>query len=244
MPSRDLAAVACVAVCFVLSACESAPAPARSSAPSGTAAVTSAGNTVSLPRGAISAATVLVANGSTEIDVTTAHLGGDLLRATTPAGSGQRASLDETASRITVRLSSVPGGSGSNRLTVDLEAGVAWTVEINGGATALRIDTRVGGLQALRLLAGASTVDAALGPPSGTVPVTVRGGASALSVTRPSSAPVRVHGSGVRTITVDGAAQTPRGPFDIVPPEWAGASGRYDLDIESGVGTVTVQMAR
>lgn len=170
----------------------------------------------------------------------TAALGSDLLRATTPSGSGQQPTLRSSGDRLTVGLQSVPGGSGSNRLHVELNSAVSWTVMVNGGSTTLRIDTTAGGLHELDVLAGAATASVNLGQPTGIVTILEHGGASAMVVTRPRSMLARVHGIGVGGLTIDGAAQRPPGRFDVTPAGWSATSSGYDIDIESGVGQLTV----
>ena len=195
---------------------------------------------MSTPTSGTDAATVVIADGSNEIDVVTSALGSDLLRATTLAGSGQQPTLRSIGARLTVGLQSAPGGSGSNRLRVDLNSAVSWTVMVNGGSTTLRIDTTAGGLRELDVLAGAESASVNLGQPTSVVTILEHGGATSMVVTRPRAALVHVHGIGVGQLVVDGAAQRPSGAFDIAPPGWPAASSGYDVDVESGVGRLTV----
>lgn len=195
---------------------------------------------MSTPRAGTHTATVLIADGSTEIDVVTALPGTDLLRATAPSGSGQQPTLRTSEDRLTVGLQSVPGGSGPNRLRVDLNSAVGWSVMVNGGSTTLRIDTTAGGLHELDVLAGASTASVNLGQPTAIVTILEHGGASAMVVSRPRAALARVHGVGVGQLVVDGTAQRPSGAFDVATAGWSAASSGYDIDVESGVGQLTV----
>ena len=195
---------------------------------------------VSAPRSGTDAATVLIADGSNEIDVVTAALGSDLLRATTPSGSGQQPTVRSAGDHLTVGLQSTPAGSGSNRLRVDLNSAVTWTVMVNGGSTTLRIDTTAGGLRELDVLAGAESASVNLAQPASIVTIVEHGGASAMVVSRPRGALVHVHGIGVGQLAVDGAAQRPSGAFDIASSGWPAASSGYNIDIQSGVGRLTV----
>lgn len=198
------------------------------------------GPTVSTPRRGTDLATVLIADGSEEIDVVTSGLGSDLLRATTLSGSGQQPTLSSDRDRLTVGLQSTPAASGANRLRVDLNAAVTWRVMVNGGSTTLRIDSLAGGLHELDILAGASTASLNLGQPSAIVTIVEHGGASSMVVGLPRTALARVHGAGVGELVVDGSGHRPTGPFDVTPVLWAGASRGYDIDIESGVGRLVV----
>ena len=234
-------ALAAVACCAAVAARSSATPSAKPTSSRGFQVPSTIGPTVSTPRSGTGAATVLIADGSTEIDVVTASLGADLLRATTPSGSGQQPALRTSGDRLTVGLQSVAGGSGPNRLRVDLNSVVSWTVMVNGGLTTLRIDTTAGGLHELDVLAGATTASVNLGQPTGIVTILEHGGASAMVVTRPQAAVARVHGMGVGLLMVDGTAQRPSGSFDVTPAGWYGASSGYNIDVESGVGRLTVE---
>ena len=232
-----LGATAC---CAAVAACSSATSSATRT-PSGAPQLpATTGPTVSTPRAGTATATVLIAEGSTEIDVITAALGSDLLRATTPSGSGQQPTLRSGADTLTVGLQSVAGGTGPNRLRVELNSAVSWTVMVNGGSTTLRIDTTAGGLHELDVLAGATIASVNLGQPAGIVTIVEHGGASAMVVTRPRAALTRVHGIGVGQLTIDGARQPRSGSFDVTPAGWSATSSGYDIDIDSGVGQLTV----
>jgi hypothetical protein len=222
----------CVAASVAFSACNDTTQGRQAAA--GT-------SSVSLPRNGLSAATLDLQNGSTQIDVATGPLTGELLRVTTPAGGGQAPSLTVSGSVVTVGLDTVAGGSGVNHVTLGLEAAVLWTIRINGGTTTLTVDTSAGGLRELDLMAGASQMAVTLGVPVGTVGVTVTGGAGALTVRRPTSIPIRVRGNGVGSLMIDGSQQSSNGSVNAATSDWDAASARYDVDIESGVGAVTIE---
>ncbi|MEV6342729.1 hypothetical protein [Actinoplanes sp. NPDC051851] len=93
-----------------------------------------------------------------------------------------------------------------------------------------------------RVVAGTSLAEVALPPVAGTMTVTLAGGASQLTVHVTGDAPVRVRvGGGAGTATIDGVRHTGiTGGTDFTPPGWATATGRYDIDLTSGVSNLTV----
>jgi hypothetical protein len=88
---------------------------------------------------------------------------------------------------------------------------------------------------------GAIKADLALPRPSGTVPIRIAGGASEVSVRRPSGVAVRViaHG-GFRGLQVDGKSIEATDEKPIESPDYIGAVDRYDLELADGADRFVV----
>jgi hypothetical protein len=125
---------------------------------------------------------------------------------------------------------------------VTLNGSIPWRIEARGGVSHLTADLRGLALQGVHLGGGASRVDLALPAPTGTVPIRVSGGASHLTVRRPSGVPIRLRvGGGTSKLTVDdmqlGAIG---GGSRWQSPTYADAPNRYDLEITGGASRLTV----
>lgn len=127
-------------------------------------------------------------------------------------------------------------GSGS----VDLDAGVAWDLDVRGGASHVDADLSAGQVHSVTVSGGALALTLRLPAPEGSVAIRVSGGASSLSISRPAGVPVsvRVRG-GVGRVRVDGRQLEPAAL-------WSGASGgagsgRYELDLRGGANKVVVE---
>jgi hypothetical protein len=118
---------------------------------------------------------------------------------------------------------------------VALNPSIPWHFEVQGGTFRLNADLRGLQLTMVTLEGGAIKVDLALPRPSGTVPMRIRGGASEVSVRRPSGVPVRViaHG-GFRRLQVDGKSIEATNEKEIQSTDYDGAVDRYDLELADG----------
>jgi hypothetical protein len=103
-----------------------------------------------------------------------------------------------------------------------------------------RLDSLV--LRRLSLRGGASQVEVSLPPPRGTVPLSLVGGASAVSLLRPAGAPLRARLRGSASdLTLDGRHYDAIGrDWRWEGPDFAAAADRYDLEISGGASNVTV----
>lgn len=119
----------------------------------------------------------------------------------------------------------------------------AWDISAPDGVSALDADLSAGRLTALRVGHGGGTVRLRLPRPTGTVPVTVAGGAREVIVFRPEGVMVRVATSGdVTRVIIDGGR--PIGPLagntTVEPPGYALAEDRYDISVSGGCDSVLV----
>ena len=127
-------------------------------------------------------------------------------------------------------------GPGTWRLRsarIALNPSIAWQFEVQGGTWRLNADLRGLQLSMVTLEGGASKVDLTLPRPSGTVPIQIRGGASEVSVRRPSGVAVRVIAHGGR-LQVDGKSIEATDEKLIQSPDYDGAVDRYDLELADG----------
>lgn len=119
----------------------------------------------------------------------------------------------------------------------------AWDINAPDGVSALDADLSTGRLVALRVGHGGGTVRLRLPRPTGTVPVTIAGGAREVIVFRPEGVMVRVATSGdVARVIIDSGR--PIGPLagntTVEPPGYALAEDRYDISVSGGCDSVLV----
>ena len=118
---------------------------------------------------------------------------------------------------------------------------IPWTVRLRG-ASKVEADLRRLRLAGFEIAGGASEVGVRLPWPAGTVPVTLRGGASKLRVTLPAGVPFRfLARDGASSLTIDrlqlGAVG---GEVRWESPDYASSRNRYDLDLRGGASELSV----
>jgi hypothetical protein len=123
-----------------------------------------------------------------------------------------------------------------------LNATIPWRIALRGGLSKFTGDLGGLSLSELTVAGGASDVSLTLGRPTGTVPIRVGGGASNLSIRRPSGVPVRLRiEGGVSRLVFDttqiGAAG---GPIRWESPGYAEATDRYEIVVAGGASRLTV----
>jgi hypothetical protein len=197
---------------------------------------------LSVPLGSQRRASLAVLSGAASVTVTTAPLPGELLRASTPAGSGSVPGLAVTGSavRLTLRGSGAPGGPATIRVT--LSSRVAWRLTLAGGASQTRVLLGGGRLRGADFTAGSSQITMRLPRPAGTVRIVLAGGASEVRVAVPASVPARLRlDDGAGSATLDGQARSGvAGGTVLTGPGWSAAADRYDIDAASGVSVISV----
>jgi hypothetical protein len=223
----------------LLAACSSAtpqqlglPVPASSS------------HTVSLTAGGRTRASLDVLSGTTVLTIGTASFapGGPLLTVTTPAGAP-----------VPQLSESDPDGAGNGTLvdltapnaaavTITLDAGVSWQIDLDGGATRTDVDLRGGQLSDIAFNAGSSLVTLALPRPHAAVPVQMIGGASDFQLSLPAGVPAQVTaGGGASEVSLEGQAHTGvAGGSVFTTAGWAPGASGFDIDATAGVSQITV----
>jgi hypothetical protein len=197
-----------------------------------------ANHIVSAPRDGRHSAVLELVSGAGDVTVRTTDLGDRLYRISTPDGTGLVPRVDERDDVATVRLDHV-AGDGQASVEILLSSAVTWTVHLDAGATALRMDLRAGPVAGVEVNRGVSTAELWLSRPNGTVPVRETGGAGTFTVHLPSGVPVRARlAGGAASATVDGATRS--GLPGGAQLGSADPSGGYDIDAVGGVSALRV----
>ena len=239
------AAAAAGSAVALLAACSSAtpqelhiPVTATATAPGANA------HTVSLTASGRTRASLDVLSGTTVLTIGTANFGpgGSLLTVTTPAGTP-----------VPQLSSSSPDGAGNGTLvdltapnspavTVTLNAGVSWQIDLDGGASRTDVDLSGGQLSGISFIAGSSLVTLALPRPHGNVPVQMVGGASDFQLSLPNGVPAQVTAAGgASEVSLEGQQHTGvAGGSVFTTAGWAPGATGFTIDATAGVSTITV----
>jgi cell wall-active antibiotic response 4TMS protein YvqF len=126
-------------------------------------------------------------------------------------------------------------------LTLELNTGVTWSITENTGAATDTLNLSSLKVASMSLNTGASREDITLGPPSGSVSITINGGALTAQIHRPGGTPasVRVAGGAV-TLDADGHHQGAIGNASYQTSDYDSAADRYDVSVNGGACTVTL----
>jgi hypothetical protein len=125
---------------------------------------------------------------------------------------------------------------------ITLNGSIPWSIEIHEGASKLTADLRGLQLRSFDIRGGASRVLVTLPQPSGTVPLTIGGGASNVAFHRPAGVAVRVQvdGGASHLVLDDQRFGAIGGGTRWESPDYRGAANRYDIHIGGGASHVTV----
>lgn len=134
-------------------------------------------------------------------------------------------------------------GWGHSSLRLTLAGSIPWDVEVNQGAVSLEAKLAALQLRSFVVKGGASRIEVEVGRPSGTVPVTIQGGASNVTLRRPGGVPVEVRiKGGVSKVSVDRHQLGPAvGNFVWRSPDMAAGADAYVLEIRGGASRITVE---
>lgn len=198
------------------------------------------GHTATAPRGLRSSAELDVVSGAATLSVSTARLGGDLLRVSTPADSGVRPDL-VIGHAVQLYLDST-GGTGPAAVQVVLNSAVTWRLLFAGGASQTSADLGDGRLGGADFAAGSSLISLNLPRPSGTVTLELAGGASQVSLGLPPGVPAQLRlTGGAASANLLGQVYTGiAGGTVLTSPGWAQATARYLIDAPAGVSSIKV----
>ena len=173
--------------------------------------------------------------------------GGELVQGTIQTGRGETLAddLSHRGSTAVLRLTSQqrPGvnlGGGADRRTWDLQLtrSVPIALDINTGVGQARLDLRALNLTSLRMEAGVGEVTATL-PAQGVYQADFKAGVGATHVTIPSSMAARVTvKAGLGSVHVNGTFARSGDVYET--PGYASAGDRVDLNVEGGLGQITV----
>jgi hypothetical protein len=118
---------------------------------------------------------------------------------------------------------------------------VQWKIAVNSGAATDNFNLLSLHVASMDMNTGASREDITLGPPSGTVPITINGGALTVFVHRPSTAAASVNVSGgAVSLNFDGRQTRAVGTVTAQTGDYDSASDRYQIQVNGGACNVTV----
>jgi hypothetical protein len=135
-------------------------------------------------------------------------------------------------------------GAAAGKTRVELSDQVVWDAELETGASNLDADFSQLKLRALKVSAGASRVNVELGVVPDEVTnatVAVEAGVSSVTIVVPRDAEARVVSSGGLSSTDVSGELTKKGDGSWQTPGYASAARVYDISIESGVGSVSIE---
>lgn len=234
----EIAAVLIVAMAIVGAAAYVALGPAI---PTGTQSLD-----VSDKVGSLSHATARVEVGGAVITMQgSSSIGDDLYRAHIEySGSKPDVSLDTSSGEVQISQSSTSGFLFQSRrfvLTLQLNASVPWSIAVDSGAASDVFTLSTVHVMSIDVNTGASKEDITLGHPSGTVPIKVNGGALTVNVHRPPGAAASVSVSGgAASLRFDGRQSKSVGTLTAQTGDYDHASDRYQIQVDGGASTVTV----
>jgi hypothetical protein len=196
--------------------------------------------------GSLSHATVQVdAGGATITMQGSSSLGDDLFRAHIEySGRKPDVTLDASSGEVHISQSNTSGFFFQSRrfaLTLQLNSSVPWKIAVNSGASSDVFMLATVRVVSIDVNAGASKEDITVGDPSGTVSITVNGGAPTVNVHRPPGAAASVSVSGgAASLSFDGRQSKAVGTLTAQTSDYDHASDRYQIRVDGGAANVTV----
>jgi hypothetical protein len=196
--------------------------------------------------GSLNHAAVQVDAGSATITMQgSSSIGDDLFRAHIEY-SGRRpdVSLDTSSGELHISQNDTSGFFFQSRrfaLTLELNSSVPWKIGVDTGESSNTFMLPTVHVASIDLNTGASKEDISVGAPSGTVPITINGGALTVNVHRPSgvAASVSVSG-GAASLSFDGRPTRAVGTLTAQTSDYDHASDRYQIQVDGGACNVTV----
>jgi hypothetical protein len=185
------------------------------------------------------------AGGATISVQGSSSLGDDLFRAHIEySGLKPDVSLDASSGDVHISQSNTSGFFLQSRrfaLTLQLNSSVPWKIAVNSGASSDVFMLATVRVVSIDVNAGASKEDITVGDPSGTVPITVNGGAPTVNVHRPPGAAASVSVSGgAASLSFDGRQSKAVGTLTAQTSDYDHASDRYQIRVDGGAANVTV----
>jgi DNA-binding MarR family transcriptional regulator len=193
----------------------------------------------SAPLGGLTSARLVIRSGLSEIRLRPGSTTSELYRAEFQGATPQVRLRD---GRVIVQYRGLPFDWRKRKATLGLNTTIPWAIEIVGGVQRVEADLRAVETTRFELTGGTETIQIELGTPEGEGVVRIIGGASTIRVERPATVPVRVSvvgGSG--QIVLDGTRLGEKGgKSTIESPGWAGATGRYSVEIVGGSKSIEI----
>ena len=196
--------------------------------------------------GSLDKATVRVDVGAANITMQgSSSLGGSLFKAHIEySGRKPDVGLDTSTGEVHISQSNTSGFFFQNRrfvLSLQLNASIPWKIAVNSGASSDTFNVSGLHVSSIDVNTGASRETISLGTPSGTVPITINGGALTVNAHRPRgvAASVAVSGGAVN-LNFDGHQSHAVGTLNAQSSDYDSATDRYQLQINGGACNVTV----
>jgi hypothetical protein len=235
--NAELAAVLIVVLAIVGATAYVALGPAI---PTGTQTLDASG-----PVGSLKQGSVRIDAGAAQITMVGADTGEDLYRAHIGySGRKPDVSFDSASGDLHISQGNTSGLFFQDRhfvLDLELNTSVTWKIAVDSGASSDSLKLSNVHAADIELNTGASHEDITLGSPSGSVPITVDGGALTVNVHRPKgvAASVAVSGGAVN-LTFDGRQSHAVGTVTAQTSDYNSASDRYQIQVNGGASNVTV----
>jgi Domain of unknown function (DUF5668) len=174
-----------------------------------------------------------------------ASISDDLYRAHIEySGIKPEVSLDNSSGDLHISQSNTSGFFFQSRrfvLSLQLNSSVQWKISVNSGAATDNFNLLSLHVASMDVNTGASREDITLGPPSGTIPITINGGALNVIVHRPSTAAASVNVSGgAVSLNFDGRQTHAIGTVTAQTGDYDSAPDRYQIQVNGGACNVTV----
>jgi cell wall-active antibiotic response 4TMS protein YvqF len=195
--------------------------------------------------GSLKQASVRVAVDAAQITMEGADIGADLYRAhVVYSGNTPDVAFAESNGDLQILQGNSSGFFFKDRrfvLDLKLNIAVIWKIAVDSGASTDSFNLAHAPVAGIELHTGASREDITVGAPSGSVPITVDGGALTVNVHRPKgvAASVAVSGGAVN-LTFDGRQSHAIGTVTAQTSDYNGASDRYQIQVNGGASNVTV----
>ena len=188
------------------------------------------------------AASLIVRDAASRVEVRLSALPGLLYRITTPADSGLAPVVTGTPGRVRLGLRPT-GADGPDTVMITLNSSVRWDLRLPAGAGEQHLDLAAGRLRRLEVGSGTGLVSLRLPPPRGTVPIMLAGGMGRVAIITPALTPLRFRlRGGAGSIAVPWAVRVEARPGTmIIPAGWRRAIDRYAVDVAAEIGTVTLE---
>ncbi len=200
----------------------------------------------------LSAATLDLDVGASQIEVKTEPLGDQLYRAHLDFPSRESApsvTVDRASGTLRIRsqpsLASFPFfGSRFRRIEISLTDRIPWATRMGGGATNMHLDLTSLKLSRMEISGGASQIDVSLPEARGTVPIEISGGVTNLTLRTPKGTAWRVRVTGgASSLDVFGSRVGAIGSVSRESSEFATATDRYDIQVSGGASNVRLTTA-
>lgn len=125
---------------------------------------------------------------------------------------------------------------------VALNANIPLTLHFEGGANRSYLNLRDLQVKDLRLDTGASATEIEFPAQAGSTRARIRSGVSSVTMRIPEGVAARIHArGGMATINVDGTRFHQMSGTEYRSADYETAANRLDLDVETGVGSVTIR---